>query len=128
MKFWRLLGEMVETATTYGAVAGAAAPSPYVPDIDAKLIGIRVITSRQTASILTNAIQIRLSCALWSPNTLHACATGPGLATAPASETYPTDYEVDQPCKAGVPITVEGRNTYANAVTPDNLILGLFQV
>ena len=124
--FWRLIGEMVETATTYGAVAGAAAPSPYVPDVDAQLIGIRVITSRQTASSLTNAQQIRITCTTFNPNTIHVGTTGTGLQTAPAFAEGPIDFQVSQPVKAGVPITIEGRNTYANAVTPDTLIFGLF--
>jgi hypothetical protein len=128
MKFWRLIGEMVETATTYGAVAGAAAPSPYVPDVDAKMIGIRVLAGRQTASSLTNNFQVRLTCTTFNPNTLHVGGVGSGLQTAPAQEPIPVDFEVDQPVKAGVPITIEGRNTYANAVTCDNLIFALFQI
>jgi hypothetical protein len=124
--FWRLIGEMVETATTYGAVAGAAAPSPYIPDVDAQLIGIRVITGRQTASSLTNNYQIRLTCTTFQPNTIHVGAVGSGLQTAPAQEPVTVDFQVNQPVKAGVPVTIEGRNTYANGVTPDNLIFGLF--
>jgi hypothetical protein len=119
---------MVETATTYGAVAGAAAPSPYVPDVDANLIGIRVITSRQTASSLTNGYQIRLTCTTFNPNTLHVGSSGTGLQTAPAQITNQIDFECNQLVRAGVPITIEGRNTQANGVTPDNLIFGLFEV
>lgn len=126
-RFWRLIGEMVETATTYGAVAGAAAPSPYVPDVDANLVGIRIIASRQTASSLTNAQQIRLTCTTFNPNTLHVAITGTGLQTAPAFVMNQLDYDVNQMVRAGVPITIEGRNTYANAVTPDTLIMGLFE-
>ena len=127
-RFWRLIGEMVETATTYGPVAGAAAPSPYTPDISATLVGIRLVTSRQTASSLTNAYQIRLNCTTFQPNVIHVGASGCGLQTAPATNVNELDYEVNQPVQAGVPITIEGRNTYANAVTPDNLIFGLFEV
>lgn len=127
-RFWRLMGEMVETATTYGAVAGAAAPSPYVPDVDATLVGIRVLSARQTASSLTNAFQVRITCTTFNPNTIHVAGVGTGLQTAPANIPNQIDYDVMQPVKAGVPITIEGRNTYANAVTPDNLILGLFQI
>jgi hypothetical protein len=126
-RFWRLIGEMVETATTYGPVLGAAAPSPYVPDVDANLIGIRVLPARQAATSLTNAFQIRLTCTTFNPNTIHVCGVGSGLQTAPAQEPIGTDYDINQPVKAGVPVTIEGRNTYANAVTPDNLIMGLFE-
>lgn len=126
-RFWRLLGEMVETGTAFAPVAGAAAPSPYVPDIDAFLMGIRVIPSRQAATSLTNGFQIQLVCTTFHPNTIHVAASGVGLATAPAADVLPVDYEVNQPVRAGVPITIQGRNTYANAVTPDNLIMGLFE-
>lgn len=127
-KFWRLLGEMAETGTAFAAVAGAAAPSPYTPDIDAQLVGIRVITGRQTASSLTNGYQVRLNCTTFLPNAIHVASVGSGLQTAPAFTPNQMDYEVNQPVKSGVPITIEGRNTYANAVTPDNLIMGLFQI
>lgn len=128
MKFWRLLGEMVETGTAYAPVAGAAAPSPYQPDIDARLIGIRVITSRQTASSLTNGQQIKVTCTTFTPNVIHVATSGTGLQTAPAFLANQMDYDMDEPVKSGVPIVIEGRNTYANAVTPDTLIMGLFQV
>lgn len=127
-RFWRLIGEMVETAVTYGAVAGAAAPSPYVPDVDAKLVGIRLITSQQAATSLTNGYQVRITCTTFQPNTIHVAGSGAGLKTVPQNLPPVIDFEVNQPVKAGVPITIEGRNTYANAVTPDNLILGLFEI
>lgn len=127
-RFWRLIGEMVETATTFGAVAGAAAQSPYTPDIDANLIGIRVLSARQAATSLTNGFQIRITCTTFNPNTIHVGGVGTGLQTAPAQVTPPIDFDVNQPVKSGVPITIEGRNTYANAVTPDNLIFGLFEI
>lgn len=127
-KFWRLLGEMVETGTAWAPVAGAAQTSPYVPDVDATLVGIRVIAARQAATSLTNGVQIRLTCTTFSPNTLHVAIAGSGLQTAPAIVAPVIDYEVSQPVKSGVPITIEARNTYANAITPDNLIMGLFEV
>jgi hypothetical protein len=127
-RFWRLIGEMVETATTYGAVAGAGAPSPYVPDVDANLVGIRVLPGRQTASSLINNVQIRMTCTTFQPNTLHVGASGSGLQTAPAQEPGPIDFDCFESVKAGVPITIEGRNLYANAVTPDIMIFGLFEI
>ena len=127
-RFWRLIGEMVEVAVTYGAVAGAAAPSPYVPDVDAMLVGVRVLTGRQAATSLTNNYQIRLTCTTFTPNTIHVVGVGSGLQTAPAFVPGQVDFDVNQPVKAGVPVTIEGRNTYANAVTPDNLIMGLFEI
>lgn len=126
-RFWRLIGEMVETATTYGSVAGGAAPSPYVPDVDAQLTGIRVMVGRQAATSLTNNFQIRLTSTTFQPNTIHVGGVGVGLATAPSAVAQ-FDFDVNQPVKAGVPITVEGRNTFSNAVSPDNLIFGLFEI
>jgi hypothetical protein len=127
-RFWRLMGEMVETATTYGALAGVAAPSPYTPDVDATLIAIRVISTGQAASSLVNSAQIRLTCTTFTPNTIHVVTHGCGLRTAPANVPIPIDYPVSQPTKAGVPITLEGRHPYTNAVTPDILVLGLFEI
>ena len=127
-KFWRLLGEMVETGVAYAPVAGAAAPSPYTPDVDSTLIGVRVVSARQAASSLTNAYQIKLTSTTFTPNVIHVGGYGTGLQTAPAFTSNQLDFDMNQPVKAGVPITIEGRNTYANAVTPDNLIFGLFQI
>jgi hypothetical protein len=126
-RFWRLLGEMVETGTAYAPVAGAAAPSPYTPDVNANLVGLRLIAGRQTASSLVNDVQVQLVCTTFKPNTIHVCGVGTGLQTAPATESIPYDFEVNQPVTAGVPIVIQGRNTYANAVTPDVLIMGLFE-
>lgn len=126
-KFWRMLGEMVETGTSYAAVAGAAAPSPYIPDIDATLIGLRVITSQQAATSLTNAFQIRLACTTFTPNVIEIGSSGTGLKTVPSFLPNQMDFEVSQPVKSGVKIAIDGRNLYANCVTPDNQIYGLFQ-
>lgn len=127
-KFWRLLGEMVETGTSFAPVAGAAAPSPYIPDIDATLIGIRIITGRQAASSLTNDFQITMVSTTFIPNEIHAGSCGSGLQTAPAILPNQMDFEIFQPVKSGVKININGRNLYANCVTPDNMIFGLFQV
>jgi hypothetical protein len=128
-RFWRLIGEMVETATAYGPVLGAAAPSPYIPDVDAQLVGLRILVGRQAATSLTNCFQIKLTSTTFQPaNVMHIGGVGVGLATVPAAEPFSFDFEVNVPVKSGVPITIEGRNTYANGVTPDNLIFGLFEV
>ena len=119
---------MVETGTAFAPVAGAAAPSPYIPDIDATLIGLRIITGRQTASSLTNDFQITLVSTTFIPNEIHAGSCGSGLQTAPAILPNQMDYEVFQPVKSGVKININGRNLYANAVTNDIMIFGLFQV
>ena len=128
-RFWRLIGEMVETGTSFAPVAGAAAPSPYIPDVDATMVGIRVLVGRQTSSSLTNNFQIRITSTTFQPaNVMHVVGVGVGLATAPASSPNSFDFDVNVPVKSGVGITIEGRNTYANGVTPDNLIMACFEV
>lgn len=128
MRFWKLLGEMVETTTTWAAVAGAGAPSPYSPVVDAQLVGIRLIPGRQAASSLINNVQVRLTSATFLPvNQIEVGASGSGLQTAPAQEPMPVDFEVNVAVKAGTPIVIEGRNLYPNAVTPDIMIFGLFE-
>jgi len=124
--YWKLLGEMVETGTSFASVAGAAAPSPYIPVADGTLMGLRIMVARQAATSLTNAFQIKLTCATFGPvQSIDIVGVGVGLATVPAAEPFAFDFQINQPIKAGIPITIEGRNTYANSVTPDNLIMGL---
>jgi hypothetical protein len=126
-KYWRLLGDYNGEAQTYEAVAGALQTSPYTPDSDGKLKGIRVLVGGEAATSLVEGVQIRLSCTTFTPNVIHVAGNGNGIRTAPATPITPVDYEVDQPVKAGVPITVEGRHAVATAVTNHTLIMGLFE-
>jgi hypothetical protein len=71
-----------------------------------------------------NQINIRLTCALWTPNAIVIGGCGGGLATAPANQPNAIDFDVDQPITAGVPITIEGINILANGVTADVHIFG----
>lgn len=125
-KYWRLLAELTGESQTYEAAAGAAQTSPYTPDEDAQLSGIRVMVGRTAASTLTGQLQIRLSCTMWKPNVMHVACVGSGLQTAPAFPTPVYDFEVNQPVKAGVPITIESRCLVANDVTNDIMVMGLF--
>lgn len=126
MKFWRLLGHYDAETQAYSACAGALQTSPYTPDIDAHLIGIRCIPVGEAATSLIRGVQVRLTSTTFTPNTIHAFAAGNGLQTVPQTPEVVTDFECDQPVKAGVPITVEGRNDVATAVTVSVYILGLF--
>lgn len=126
-KYWRLIAELTGEATTWEAAAGAAQTSPYTPDEDARLVGIRTLVGRTAATSLTGQVQVRLSCTTFKPNTIHVAAVGGGLQTAPAFPAPVYDFEVDQPVKAGVPITVESRCLVANDVTNDIMVMGLFQ-
>jgi len=113
-EYWRLLGLYNAESTTYTACAGAAQASPYTPDEDATLVGLRVIVGGDAATTLTELVQFRISCTTFNPNSMEAMGLGSGLLTAPALKVMPIDHPVNQPVKAGVPITVEARNVTAD--------------
>lgn len=125
---WRLLAEYDAETTTYSAAAGAAQTSPYTPDFSGRLIGLRTQVSRTAATTLTDAVQFRLTCTTFNPQTIHVGAVGTGLQTAPANIAPPVDWAVDQMVQAGVPITIEARCILANHVTNDILLYGCFDV
>lgn len=125
-KYWRLIAELTGEATTWETAAGAAQTSPYTPDEDARLVGIRTLVGRTAATTLTGQVQIRLTSTTFKPNTIHVGAVGGGLQTAPAVPAPAYDFEVDQPVKAGVPITIESRCLVANDVTNDIMVFGMF--
>lgn len=128
MKFWRLLGHYDAESTTYSACAGVPA-SPYTPDIDARLVGLRAIVNRNAATSLINHIQFKLTSTTFTPNAIEVGAQGSGLQTAPAQQAETLDYQVDQPVKSGVPISIEARNVTADTpVTVSALLYGLFEV
>jgi hypothetical protein len=126
-RYWRLIGHYDAETQTYSACAGAFQTSPYTPDETARLIGLRTVTGRAAATTLTGAIQFRLTCTTFKPNTIHAVSLGTGLQTAPAFPGPVIDYQCDQSVSAGVPITVEARCFGAADVTNDVALLGLFQ-
>jgi len=128
MKIWRLLAEYDAETTVFSGCAGTPA-SPWTSDFNGTLIGLRVIISQAAATTLTEFVQLRLTCASWTPNTLEVGAVGNGLMTAPSMSRPVVDYEVEQPIQAGVPITIEGRNiTAATPITNEVFILGEFVV
>jgi len=126
MKYWRLIGHYNGEAQTYEALAGGFQASPYNPDIDGRLVGIRCIVAPEAATSLVENYQIRLSCTQWAPNVIHVGGCGNGLATVPAIPAPYFDYEVDLPVKSGVPITLEGRHAVATAVTCNVMVFGCF--
>lgn len=128
MRTWRLMGGYDAETTTFSALAGTPA-SPFVPDFNGRLLGLRVIVSQSAASSLVEFQSFRLTCANWTPNMMEIGAVGNGLMTAPAPARPNFDYEVDQPIVAGVGIEIQGRNiTAATPVTVETFILGLFDV
>jgi len=126
-KYWRLVGHYNGEAQTFEALAGTFQTSPYTPDENARLIGLRVIIGGEAVTSLTEGVQYRLTCTTFKPNTIHLAGVGNGIATAPQFKPPPIDYDVDQPVAAGVPITIEARHTVATAVTHNSMIMGLFQ-
>lgn len=128
-RYWRLIGHYNGEAQTYEALAGAFQTSPYTPDADGRLKGLRIMLGGEAATSLVEGVQIRLTCTTFTPNTLHIAAMGNGLRTVPTSgqQGAPVDYEVDQPVKSGVPITLEGRHNVATAVTAQAFVMGLFE-
>lgn len=126
-KYWRLIGHYTGEAQTYEALAGTFQASPYTPDEDANLIGLRAFCAPEAATSLVENFQLRLTCTTFKPNTIHVAGCGNGLATVPAIPSPVFDYDVNQPVKAGVPITIEGRHAVATAVTANIILMGLFQ-
>jgi hypothetical protein len=126
-RYWRCIGHYNGEGTTYESVAGGFQASPYTPDEDARLIGIRLIQSPEAATSLVQNYQVRLSCTTFKPNVMHVGGNGNGLATVPQATVPPIDYSVDQPVKSGVPITIEARHAVATAVTANVMIFGMFQ-
>jgi len=123
----RVIGHYNGEAATFEALAGTFQASPYTPDEDAQLIGIRLICAPEAATSLVENYMIRLTCTTFKPNTIHVGGCGNGLATVPAVPAPIFDYPLSQPVKAGVPITLEGRHAVATAVTANILVMGYFQ-
>lgn len=128
-KVWRCLGQYDAETTTFSALAVTGFTSPYTPDFNGRLVGLRTVVNRSAASSLVNHVEYRLTCSKWNPNTIEVGAQGNGLQTAPAPQAESLDWQVDQPVIAGVPITIEARNVTADTpVTVSSLIYGLFEV
>lgn len=121
------MAETVDEGTSFLACAGTPA-SPYTPDFNGRLVGLRTIVSGSAVTSLTRHIEFRLTCAQWAPNTIEVPAQGVGLETAPLNPAHIIDSQVDQPVQAGIPITIEARNiTAATPITVEAFIYGLFE-
>lgn len=128
VSWWEVLGEYDSETTSYTELAGGAGSSPYTPKIDARLRGLRVLVGSDAATSLTELVQFRLTCTTFKPNSIECVGNGSGLRTAPAFQLMPIDHVVDQEVKAGVPITIEGRNVTADTpVTNSVIVMGYFE-
>lgn len=125
-RFWRLMGGYDAETNAYSACAYVQA-SPWTPDFNGRLVGLRTQASYTAATSLVGNIQFRIGCTNFSPNSIECYAQGGGLATVPANISAPIDFAVDQPIVAGVPITVEGRCNDMTPVTVQAYLYGLFQ-
>ena len=128
MRMWRLIGHYDAETQAYSACAGPLQTSPFNPDFDGTLVGLRVMEGQQAATSLIANVQLRLTCTIWKPNAMDVCINGGGLKTVPVGFQNVIDYQVNQPVKAGLTIGIEGRNEVATAVTVSILILGCFEV
>lgn len=126
MRYFRLLGEYDAETQAFSAFAGPTKASPYTPDENARLIGLRAVVGRTAATTLTSAIWFRLTCNSFKPNSIECACVGSGLQTAPAFPVPFQDFPVDQVVLAGVPITLEGRCIGASDVTNTVLLFGQF--
>ena len=129
-KYWKLLGEYDAESTSYAAVLGtvSGAKSPYTPIEDGRLIGLRTQISMVAVTSVVTHVQFKLTSSTFKTNSIEAYAQGPGLMTAPAQTPPFIDFVVNQPVKAGVPVTVEARTAGAYAsVTVEAYLWGLFE-
>ena len=128
-KYWKLLGEYDGEATSYAAVLGtiSGAKSPYTPIEDARLVGLKVCESTVAVTTVLTGVQFKLTSSTFKPNSIEVGVVGVGLKTAPQAANKCEEWIVDQPVKAGVPITIEARciGAYA-AVTVEVFLWGEF--
>lgn len=131
MRYWRLLGGYNAESTTYSELAMTGLTSPYTPTENARLKGLRVISSADAATTLQEHIQFKLTCQTFKPNSIEVGGQGVGLCTAPALRggvVAQNDWDCDQEVQAGVPITLEARNQTADTpVGVSAFLWGLFE-
>lgn len=124
---WRLLAMYDDEGTTYTALAGLVS-SPYSPDFNGRLVGLRTVVGAGAATTLTEHIQFKLTSRSFKPNSIEIGAQGSGLHTAPAPPVVPLEWPVNQEVKIGVEIAIEGRNLTAETpITNEVYIYGLFE-
>ena len=131
MTYELLMGEYDAETKTWSAFAGTVSgmASPFTPPNDGTLVGLRVIINSDAATTLIEHVQIRLTCAKFTPNCIEIAGQGNGLQTVPTQIHGETiDWPVNQPVQAGVPIALEGRNITADTpVGVSVLVYGIFE-
>ena len=127
-KVWRVLGHYNAETQAYSALAGTFGSSPYNPDFNGRLVGIRLLEGQEAATSLMCDVQVRMTCTTFNPNSMDFAINGGGLKTVPVAYQADITYAVDQQVRAGVPITIEARNATATGVTVSVIVLGCFEV
>jgi hypothetical protein len=124
---WEAVAQYDAESVTYTTCAGVPA-SPFKPQRDGKLIGLRVIQNRSAATSLINHVQFRLNSRSFETPFIECGGQGSGLQTAPAIQPAPIDWQVSQSVKVGVDINIEGRNVTADTpVSVSTMLYGLFE-
>ena len=122
------MGEYDAETTTYSNLAGGAGTSPFTPSEDGILKAIKVMLARGAATALVNHVNIKLTCSTFKPNSIEVFCNGSGLQTAPAFQPESELFPINQRVKAGVPITMEGKNITADTpVGVQVLVYGYFE-
>lgn len=127
-RYWKLIAGYNAVTTTYSECADSPGTSPYTPPRDARLVGLRAIEGSAALTTVLTAVQFKLTCDTFDPNSVEVGLAAAGIHTAPRGMVSTMDWVIDQPVKAGVPITIEGRilGAYTN-VTPEVWLFGLFE-
>ena len=127
MRFWRMMALYNAESTTYTTTAGVPA-SPFNPDFSGRLVGLRTVVGADAATTLTELVQFRLTCTIWTPNSIEVGAVGTGLRTAPAMAIPAMEWPCDQPINASTSIAIEARNVTADTPVGVSVALwGLFE-
>lgn len=131
MTYTELMGEYDAETKTYTAFAGttSGAVSPYTVKKDGTLKSIIIIPNADAATTLMEHVAIRITCTEWTPNAIVVGAQGMGLLTVPTQGRGPIiEWPVDQPVRASIPITLEGKNVTADTpVGVTVLVYGIFE-
>ena len=131
MTYPLLMGEYDAETKTWSALLGTVSgnKSPFTPSESGTLVGIRLVVNADAATTLIEHVQIELTCAKFTPNTIEVGAQGNGLQTVPTQSQMPIqDWPVNQPVEAGVPIKMRGRNITADTpVGVSILVYGIFE-
>jgi len=114
------------TAMNFGTGSTAGA---YSPQLNGRLLNVRIIVVPQAASSLAQDVRVELSQTNWRPNTFRFPCAGFGLATAPqliGGTIATNDFPIDVPVQTDWPITGNEVSPGTSPVTPAFIVMGTF--